>query len=144
MINGIEADWVRIGVDVGQFVATGAVGIYVWLSDRAKARASVLREMERDIDGRLDGIGQRLARIETQTQANDPGRCAQQVSRIATLEEQARHAPNKGDLERAHARMDVIAEGLAELRGGIVRIEHQLNMLSEHLLNHPRARTQRA
>lgn len=131
----LDADWTRVWVDVLQFLATGGVGVYVWLADRDRARTSALRAMEDETDKRLDLIVERLTRMEEQGSRINPAECGARVQRIASLEEAMRHSPNKGDLERTHARIDGLAEGLAELRGGIRRIESQLGMISQHLLD---------
>ena len=130
----LDPNWAKIAVDIAQFVATAGVGLYVYIADRDRARASALQDLETEIDRRMDGVGERLARIETASERIDWQSCGRHDSRLASLEEHMRHAPSVADIKEAHQRMDVMSDGLAEMRGGLKRIERTLEIISEHML----------
>lgn len=135
MVDGIaHLDWYRLGVDVGQFVVTGAVGVYVWFVQREQVRREALARLESDMDSRLDDIATRLAKIETGvSHAPSWQACAAQHTRIAVLEQAVRDGIKSADISRVHARIDEVAEGLAGVRGEIIGMQRLLHAIDQHL-----------
>lgn len=130
----LELDWYRLGVDVGQFVVTGAVGLYVWFVQREQVRREALQRLESDVDTRLDDIVTRLTKIEGHTaQAPSWQACAAQHTRIAVLEQSMREGVKSADVGRVHARIDEVAEGLAGLRGELTGMQRLLHAIDQHL-----------
>lgn len=60
----MEYDAVKIWVDVAQFVITGAIGVYMYLTNKGDATNRRISDLEGKHDKRLDGHGDRLAKIE--------------------------------------------------------------------------------
>lgn len=129
-------EW-RIVVDVVQFAATSTVGVFVWLSSRDRVRAAQLGNIESAIDRRIDSHAVMLSEHATRLAAL-PGaeECGTHFSRIAAIEARAAAGPTHGDIARVHQRLDTQVEALATLGGGVTRIEHLVNTLHQHLLDH--------
>ena len=144
----------RLLWDIGQTTVLLAIGLHQYLISRDRVRREALEALRKEIDQRLTTIaahaddtareqGEQLIRLDA-TQ-RPPGACeaharaeAAMTARLSVVEEAARHAPTRADISavegKAHQRMDVISEALAELKGGVRRIEGTLDMLSQHLL----------
>lgn len=103
----------RFWVDLSQFVLTGALGIYLWLVNRTRVNAERIRQLEDDIDNRVDAIDQRVTRLE------------------ATGE----HAPTHDDLGKIHNRIDECTKGVSSLEGKFQKANETLNTIHEFLLN---------
>jgi hypothetical protein len=138
----LGAPEMRLYWDISQFVLTGAVGVYVYLSQRAQVRREALAKLEDDIDGHLDKIDKRLGKIEEHVEyAPTPSMCAATHSRIAVLEESIRRGPNDADIKRLHARIDDAAQGLAALRGELSGITRLLTTIDGYLRDSSHARS---
>jgi hypothetical protein len=100
------ADW-QFAWSVGQSLLTGAIGLYIYFSQREQVRRTALDSLENDVDGRLDLISDRLTKIEERMSTN-PGwqRCQAEGQRLAVLEEAFRGAIKSADLGRVHQRID--------------------------------------
>ena len=82
------------------FFLSGAVGVYVYLSNRNRVHIEHIERIERDINSRVD-----------QSEAeHEPLRLA-----VARLEEGFRHAPSASDLAAIYVRLNPIAEDVAAL-----------------------------
>lgn len=101
-------------------IVAAAVGVYVWVGARGAATLRRVEELERMFSSRLD---QAVAEHAPMTLA------------VARLEEHARHAPDDSDIARVHERIDRLAEGVSEIRGGVKRIEHAVDLMHSYLLD---------
>lgn len=136
MIGHLDAaDWQFVW-NVGQSLLTGAIGLYIYFSQREQVRRVALDSLESDVDGRLDLIGDRLTRIEASI-ADQPHwqTCNNQIQRVSILEEAFRGAIKSADLSRVHTRIDQVDKELAELRGETKGIQHLLQTIDHHLRN---------
>lgn len=134
MVGHLDAaDWQFVW-NVGQSLLTGAIGLYIYFSQREQVRRVALDSLESDVDGRLDLIGDRLTKIEASI-ADQPRwhTCNHQIQRISVLEEAFRGAIKSADLSRVHQRIDQVDKGLAELRGETKGIANQLNIIQNTL-----------
>lgn len=144
-------DNARLAWDVVQTVLVAGIGVHQWIVSRDRVRAKALDDLrtelsrrishvETAVDERVDGQGERLARLETRIErVPDGSACVEHTQRLSVVEEALRHAPRAEQLREiesvAHKRMDAIAEALSELRGGIRRVEGTLDMIHQHLLS---------
>jgi hypothetical protein len=121
-------EWVPIAWQIAQTVVLAAIGIHQWIiaSDRVRREAldTVARtlgeriaKLEQTVDHRVDVHGDRLAKLEAH--------CA--------TSEQLHQSEGK-----AHGRMDLISDGLNDLKGSMRRIEVTLDMVHQYLLTQPR------
>ena len=130
-------EW-RLISDIGQIVLTGAIGVYVWWSQRSQARTDALDAMERSMDVRLDGIGDRLGRMETKlAHAPEPATCAAAHVRMAALEARVATGVGPDDIKRVHMRVDTVSEAVADVRGTLRRIERTMDMINQYLVERP-------
>lgn len=109
----IDYSVLRFWFDVLQFLLTGGVGFYVYLSNRHRVTNSRIRELERDMDQRLDDHHQRLARVE----------------------EHVKHLPTHADIGAVHERLNAIHGELRSLAGVVSALNRSLHLVNEHLLN---------
>lgn len=134
MLGPLEAaDWQFVW-NVGQSLLTGAIGLYIYFSQREQVRRVALDNLERDVDGRLDLIGNRLTQIEAKmTEAPRSSRCLAEGQRIATLEEAMRSAIKGADLAQVNIRIEHVNKELAELRGETKGVLRTLQNIEETL-----------
>jgi hypothetical protein len=111
MTEGNVEIW-RFGFDILQFVLTGVVGFYVYLSNRQRISSARLRKMEDHIDTRLDDHDQRLTRVEAA--------CG--------------HAPTHEHLGQMYERMNGISGQVEKLTGKVEGLQEGVQMIHEHLL----------
>lgn len=144
---GSDPEEIRLWWDIGQTLLLVGVGIHQWLIGRDRVRREALDAIRSDLARRIEHVeqaaaerddnhGTRLTKLEAS--GSGPRYCLSE-KRISVLEEQARHAPTRKDLNavdaKAHHRMDLLAETLSELRGSTRRIEGTLDSIFQHLLN---------
>jgi hypothetical protein len=99
--------------DVAQFVLTGLVGAYVYVSNRHRVSAERLRKLESGMDSRLD----------------------EHATRLAKVEETVRCGPSHEDIGRVHQRLDTVGNQLSEARGELKGIGKTVALIHQHLLN---------
>lgn len=138
MIGHLDAaDW-QFAWNVGQSLLTGAIGLYIYFSQREQVRRVALDSLESDVDGRLDQIGNRLTQIEAKmTEAPRSSRCLAEGQRIATLEEAVRGAVKTSDLALVNRSIAAVDKEVAELRGEVKGIQHLLQTIDHYLRNSP-------
>lgn len=106
---------------VGTYIVAFAVGIYVWLSNRDKARQQDLRAVEdcasndiKDVKDTLttaiENVGSRVTRLE-----------AGMISH--------------SDLGEVHEKINKVSGQVNELSGAVKGIQGGVNMIHEYLLN---------
>jgi hypothetical protein len=141
----MDAAWAKVLTDWAQFLLAGAVGGVLAMAGyfvrRDKVYGGRISALRSDFDQGMAEFRECLERLEAlRAMAPDQRQCVEQVSRIVALEHRVALGPTQADIARAHARMDGHLESLAEIRGGVKRIEHTVDMLSQFMLEHgPRA-----
>lgn len=141
----MDAAWAKVFTDWAQFILAGAVGgllaLAGYFARRDKVYGDRISALRGDLDRGMTEFRDCLERLETlRSEGPDQRQCGVQVARIAALEQRVSMGPTQADIARAHARMDGHLEALAEIRGGVKRIEHTVDMLSQFMLEHgPRA-----
>jgi hypothetical protein len=141
----MDAAWAKVLTDWAQFGLAGLIGALtaLWgtLGKRDRAMAARVDAVRRDLDSSMAEVRSGIERLETLYLTRpDPKTCAEQMARIARMESALVVAPSHSDIAHAHQRMDGQGEALAEIRGGIKRIERTVDMLSQYMLEHgPRA-----
>ncbi len=95
-----------------QLAITSCFAVYVSIIARTRYNAKRLDEHEAAVDGRLDRVERMLAR----------------------LEERLAHAPDSDALGKLHARLDRLAETVAQLTGAVEAWKGQAAMVTEYLM----------
>jgi hypothetical protein len=108
----------RFWWDFAQTLILAAIGIYTWLVNRTRVNSARIRELETDIDGRLDKHDERLTRVE----------------------EMIKHGPTHTDLKRIHQRMDEAATAISSLAGEFKGVKGTLDLIHQYLLNEGKRR----
>lgn len=103
----MNAEELKIWLQVINMLATFGVGIYVWISTQDKVTNKRITDLEEKVDGRIDTYAERIARVE----------------------QDLRHAPTHDDIKRIHARIDAIDQRLSRIEGGFKSQEDLLRLI---------------
>lgn len=109
----MDMQQIALSISVGNFVLTWGLAFYMHLVNKGKVTEDRITRLEQDLDAKLDGQSERLAR----------------------LEQDARHAPSHDDLKRIHSRIDDVNERIGTLQGEFSGANRTLNLIHEYLLN---------
>jgi len=91
----MDMEWMRFGFQVLQFVMTGGIGIYVYLTNRDKVTNDRIGKLEDDIDGKFGTQGERISKIEATNKA----------------------APNHHDIAKVYESINALAATVNQLVG---------------------------
>ena len=83
----------KFGFQVLQFLLTGGIGVYVYLTNKDKVTNDRISRLEDDIDTKLDVQGERIAKLE----AN------------------AEKAPTHNDLASIHEKINGVSDDVANM-----------------------------
>lgn len=109
----MDMEWLKFGFQVLQFIVTGALAVYVYMSNKDKVTNDRIGKLEDDIREDIGGHGERIAKLE-------------EVTRVA---------PTHGDLGDIHARINEVATGMNKLTGEFAGVKTVLNVIHQHLMN---------
>lgn len=114
-------DWgaARFWLDMAQWAFMGLVAIWAYLRTKDTDNTRAIKEVAVKLDNHM----------ETSREAND-----MQNARLVALESTLKHMPSQeeiGDLREAVAATKAQVEGMAH---SLTRVEHQTNLIHEHLL----------
>lgn len=108
----MDIETIKLVVQVGQFVLTSAVGFYVYMVNKDRVTNERISKLEDGLDGRLDD----------------------HASRIARLEEAAKHAPTHADLAQIYNEMKSVRQSVDLLKGEFVATSKNIDLITQHLL----------
>ena len=119
----MDMELAKLAFQIGQFLLTGGVGFYVYMSNKNKVTNDRISALEMGLDTRLDD----------------------HASRIARLEEAAKHAPTHTDLSAIYTEMKAsrqaqadqmatMREDLRQLRGEFAGASKNIDLITEYLL----------
>jgi hypothetical protein len=108
---GYEA--LRFWLEVAQMLATGVLGLYVWISNKSRVNTERIERLENAIDARLDTHVERLVKVESAV----------------------RFGPSHQDLTHIHQRMDETAAAMNSLAGEFRAVRGTLDLIHQYLLN---------
>lgn len=103
----------KFGFQVLQFLLTGGIGIYVYLSNKNKVTNDRIGKLEEDLDKKLDG----------------------HIERIVVLETKAKSSLTHNDLADIHEKINKIDTDISSLSGEFTGVSNLLNTLHNYLLN---------
>lgn len=63
----MDIETMKFAFQILQFVLTGGIGIYVYLSSRDKVTNERIGTLEKDLNEKLEGQGERIAKLEAVT-----------------------------------------------------------------------------
>lgn len=105
-------EWLKFGFQVLQFLITGALAVYVYLSNKDKVTNDRIGKLEDDLDGKLDGHGERIKALETRTD----------------------QAPTHTDLGKLYEKINEVSGGMKELKGEFTATNRTLQLIHETLM----------
>jgi len=109
----MEMEWLNFGFQVLQFLLTGAVAFYVYLSNKDKVTNNRISKLQDDLDDKMDG----------------------HVERIAKLEVRAESALTHDDLSELHDKINRVGGDVKILTGEFSGVRNLLGTIHNHLLN---------
>ena len=101
------------GLGFINFLVTVGLWLYVRSSDRHEKIDARFSDLERNVDGRLDGTQQRLA----------------------ALEAEVKRAPTHDDLGRIYERINQVGTSLGEIKGGMDEMKSSFRQLMSSIIN---------
>ena len=99
----------RFWCDLGQFLITGGIGVWVWLANRLNAKS---KEVEK-VNTSVVLISERVSKLETEKA----------------------HSLSHEDLAAVYERINGMAEEVANLAGKMDGVKGAVDMIQEYLLN---------
>lgn len=120
----MDIETIKLVVQVGQFVLTGAVGIYVYLVNKDRVTNERITELEKASN----------ARIQTLEDSIDK-RLDNHAERISRLEERAAHAPTHDDLGELHEKINGVNDHLKTMSGEFSSFKGLLTTIHDYILN---------
>ena len=113
----------KFWLDVAQWVFIG--GLAVW---------AYLRGKDSDNRSAIKAVADELAEFIAQSRAaNDD-----QNNRLTTLQEKVNHLPTEQDVAHLSNDMSSVKAQINGMASLLSRVEHQTNLIHDHLLNKPR------
>ncbi|MEX3690118.1 hypothetical protein AB3X91_03685 [Paraburkholderia sp. BR14263] len=109
----MNIEYFSLAFQVCDALATAAVGIYVYLSNKDKVTNDRISTLEASVDNRLDNHGERVARVE----------------------EAILHVPTHEDLGSVHTRINEMGQGVHTLTGEVRGMHRTLMLIQQHLLS---------
>jgi hypothetical protein len=108
----MDMEWVKFGFQVLQFLLTGGIGIYVYLSNKDKVTNDRIGKLESDLDTKLDG----------------------HIERIVALETKSESSLTHNDLADIHEKINKIGSDISSLSGKFTGVSNLLDTLHNYLL----------
>jgi hypothetical protein len=104
-------EW-KFAFQVLQFLLTGSIGVYVYMSNKDKVTNDRISKLEDDIDAKFDG----------------------HVERIAKLEARAEKAPTHKDMAELHEKVNQVSACVNRLEGEFTGANRTLQLIHETLM----------
>jgi hypothetical protein len=95
-----------------QFIGMIGVGIYAWYASRQKATAKAVKDLDKQINTRVDGQSDRITRAEI------------------TLE----HMPTHKDISEISTRIESMHGEISRMSGTLAGVNRAVDLMNEHLL----------
>lgn len=107
---------IKFGFQVLQFLITGALGFYVYMSNKDKVTNDRIGSLETEIDKKIDSHSERLARVEALTEK----------------------APTHEDLARVYEKVNQVSACVNRLEGEFAGVSRVVNLIHETLMEERR------
>lgn len=117
----MDIEQLKLLFNVLQFLLTGGIGFYVYMSNKNRVTNERMGKMEDDIDTRLDDHSSRLARVE----------------------ETVRHLPMNKDIDGVRYMVASVGGDVKALTAEVTGLrelmkpmQHTIDLVNQYLLNH--------
>lgn len=105
----MDIETAKFFFQIAQFVMLCVVSFYVYMSNKDKVTNDRVSELQDDLDAKLDGHSERIAKLE--------------------------EGPTHEHLGDLHDRITEVGRGVSGLTGELVGIKTTLNLVHQYLLN---------
>jgi len=123
-------------LDIAQFAMTGALGVYVWISTRARVNQKRFRELEKSVEQKISGDDVQAMLDQQLPDCTEPLSHLRAVEAIAArLGTEIRDRPQHQDLAKIGRDLSQIYSKVALLEGRFEGIDRLTNLLNEFMLN---------
>lgn len=109
----MDMEWIKLGFQVLQFLLWCGTSFYVYLSNKDKVTNDRIGRMEDELDDKLDG----------------------HIERIAKLEAHAEQTPTHDDLGEIYKKISRVDTSVSALSGEFAGVRNLLNTIHHHLLS---------
>lgn len=132
----MDIETAKFAFQILQFLLTGGIGIYVWLSNKDKVTNDRVGKIAESVDGKIDAHAERIARLEQGAESCETAQrtCPVHAERLAQLEAAADRSPTHEDLGRLHEKINDVSGALQTLVGEFKGVHRTLDLIHEHLL----------
>lgn len=121
-------------MDVDYKAAAFYLDVLQWLSIGVIAVWGYIRSKDNDNNRAISKVANELAEfIESSRSANED-----QNNRLTMLQEKVSHLPTEQDVAHLSNDMSSVKAQIAGMASLLSRVEHQTNLIHDHLLNKPR------
>ena len=108
----MDMEVIKFGFQVIQFLLTGGVMVYVYLVNKDKVTNDRIERLEDDLDEKLDGQGERIAKLETRADGQ----------------------PTHEDLSKLHEKINTVSKDISNLSGQFIGVNTLLQTIHRHLM----------
>ncbi|MDF0377682.1 hypothetical protein [Methylophilus sp. YYY-1] len=108
----MDMEAVKFGFQVLQFLVTGAIGVYVYMSKKDIVTNERIGKLENDIDQKIDQHGERIARLEAK----------------------AEKAPTHEDIGKVYDKINQVSDCVSRLEGEFAGATRTLQLIHETLM----------
>lgn len=122
------AAW-RFWIDLGQIGATGAIGVYVWWTNREKVTSARFATLEEEVRKRLPVEALERARAERDA------KCTAHQARTAGVELELRAIPTRAELAGLSHDIATLTQQLGRLEGRLEGVGRAIDLVNEFLIN---------
>lgn len=112
----MDVEALKLGFQVLQFLITGGIGFYVYMTNKNKVTNDRISQMEGDIDRKIDSHSERIARIEALTEK----------------------APTHDDLAKVYNKVNQVSDCVSRLEGEFAGVSRVVNLIHETLMEERR------
>lgn len=109
----MDMEWLKFGFQVLQFLLTGGIWIYVYLSNKDKVTNDRIGKLADGIDEKIDGHGERISKLETHVTGS----------------------PTHDHLAEIHEKINLVGKDIGTLSGEFAGVRNLLNTIHHHLLS---------
>jgi oligoendopeptidase F len=118
-----------------QFLLTGAIGVYVYLSNADKVNNERIAKLESGMEGKIDDHAERMATLEqivkTEPTHADMAGIANRLSKLEALSEKTL---SHSDLAAMYEKINHVHADVSTLQGEFVGVRHLLSTINEFLM----------
>jgi len=112
----MDVEALKLGFQVLQFLITGGIGFYVYMTNKNKVTNDRIGQLESEIDKKIDSHSERLARVEALTEK----------------------APTHEDLAKVYDKVNQVSACVNRLEGEFAGVSRVVNLIHETLMEERR------